>query len=133
MQINLLKTNPEAETEGVWVTYEDTDIQLKIARIGNPKFDAFVAKKSAPHLDKIRKGEANELQENITQQAVAHTILVDWKNIDDENGKPIPYSGKKSEEFLSDPSLRDFYKFVLVTSNQAENFRYEAQQEAVGN
>ena len=132
VKLSALKTNPEAEVEGVWVDFEDTGVKLKIARIGNPAFDKLISKLSAPHLKKLRKGD-DELQESITAKAVASTILVGWKGLDDDDGKPLKYSKGKSKELLTDPALRDLFKFVLVTANEAARFRAEVKEDTVGN
>lgn len=132
VNISALKTNPQAEEEGVWVDYENTGVKLKIARIGNPAFDKAVNKLSAPHLKKIRNGDAS-LQEKLTKEAIAETILLDWKGIEDDDGKTLKYSKKLSKELLNDPALRDLYKFVLITSNDVERFRQEIAEDTAGN
>ena len=132
-KLSLVKTDPEREIDGVWVTYE-LDIELKIARIGNTAFDDLVRTLSEPHLKGIRNKRLKPEQlEAITKKAAAETLLVDWKNIEGEDGKKIKYSSKKALEFFDDPTLSDMYKFVVITANEAELYRQEIDEDSVGN
>ena len=132
VKLSAVKTDPDRESGGVWVDWE-MGISLKIARIGNEKFDAMVRKLSEPHLRSLRQDPNDEKMEEVTRKAVAKHILVGWKNIEDDDGSPLAYSAKRSRDLLTDPALRDLYKFVLITANNAELYRREIDEESVGN
>jgi len=132
--LKLLKTDTAKESEGVWVDWE-LDVKLRIARMGNPAFDAMMKRLSQPHLKKVRDRsiEGDEALEAVIVEAAAHTLLVGWKNIEDENGKAIKYSAKKAYEFFKDDGLRDLYKFVLSQANDAAQYRQSLDEDAAGN
>lgn len=56
----------------------------------------------------------------ITREAVAETILVDWEGITRE-GVPVPYS--KEEALSALRQMKDFYELVVGTANSIEHFR----------
>lgn len=132
-KLSSIKTDTVKSENGVWVDYE-SGIRLKIARIGNPAFQSFVSSRQKNKIRGIRSGSISSQEaEQITKEAVARHILLDWQNVEDEDGLPLRYSPEKSLEILSDPQLSDLYSFVLVTSNNSEIYRLEAQEEAKGN
>ena len=123
VSIESVKTDLSKEIEGVWVEYEG-GISLKIARLNNPVHKEVVEKLSAPHMKGFRAHTIpQETRDKISKKAVAETILLDWKNIDDADGNPIPYSREKALEFFENPELADFYDYVVIVSNQKENYR----------
>ena len=134
-KLNLVKTDPDKE-KGVWVPYE-LDIELKIARVGNAKFDELVRRLAEPTLKeqraKAKKMAEDPLGDEIIMKAAAKHLLVDWKHIEDEEGKPIKYSAAKALELFQDPGLRDLYKFVMATSGESERYRMELDEESAGN
>ena len=71
--------------------------------------------------------------ERTTKEAIAHTIVLGWRNLEDDNGNSIPYSPEKALEFLKDPEMLDFYNWVLLTANNAELFRKQFDAESEGN
>jgi hypothetical protein len=128
-----IRTDPDKESSGVWVTYED-DIELKLARMNNPAFDKFLETRQGPNLGKFRKQKQTDAEQDaLIKDAVAATILLDWKGIEDEDGKLVPFSKEKASELVKDPSLRDFYRFILIESSNAMNFRKAVLKEALGN
>ena len=128
-----LKTDPEKESEGGWVPYQ-IGVELKIGRIGNTAFAECVRRLSEPHLKELRTNRLPEdVLEDITREAVAKHILMDWKNIEDDDGKPFKYTQKRAEDILADPGMRDLYKFILLSANEAELYRQEIDEESAGN
>lgn len=132
-KLSLIKTDSKREVEGVWVEWE-MGVELKIARAGNRAFDDLMQKTSEPFLKKTRKGELPEGKaEEILKHCVASTILLGWKNIEDDDGKTLKYSAKKAKELLDDEDLRDLYKFILVQSNETARYRRELDEDGAKN
>jgi len=131
--IALIKTDLQKETQGVWIDFE-VGIKLKIARARNLAYRELMTKLTEPHRKTIREGgmEFEEL-EDILKQVRAETILLDWRNIEDEAGNIITYSAKQALEFFRDPELRDFYTFVIVQSENMENFKKELVKDSEKN
>tara|TARA_R110002020_G_scaffold41325_6_gene122006 strand:+ start:9386 stop:9790 length:405 start_codon:yes stop_codon:yes gene_type:complete len=133
VKLQSIKESKQREAKGIWVDYE-MGIQFKIAKMGNPKFQAKVRQLSAPHIKQIRDDKLPpEKMEEIQMSAVAETILLGWKNIDDDDGKAIRYSAKRAKEILSDIELRDIYDFVLVEANNQSNYEIEVGEDSAKN
>ena len=128
-----IKTDMDKAQQGVWQPYI-LDIELLIASINNPKYKQERSRLIKPHQRRIRSGEMSaEKVLEILKPAVAKHLLLDWKNIEDDNGQPIPYSPEKVLELFNDPTLSDLYDFVLETAGEKELFRKELQQESAKN
>ena len=124
------KTDEDKEVEGAWVPLSAT-ARIKVARMGNTRYRECMRKKSAPYR---QSGIANtippEVLEQIVREAVAETILVDWKGITTD-GTDVPYSKDTSLKFCTD--LKDFYNLVLTAADNMETFRVNGQAVLVGN
>jgi|TARA_R100000501_G_C2618568_1_gene112040 hypothetical protein len=132
-KLNSVALNPESSVEGIWVTYM-YDIELKIARLGNSKYKEYAAKLLAPFVRESRgKVLPDERLEKVTKPAVANCILVDWRNIQNDDGTEFEYSPEKALEILSDDKYVDLYEFVMLTSGNSEIFRAELQEDSAGN
>ena len=132
-RLNAIATDMEKADGGVWVTYE-AGIEVKIARWGNKNHQTYTQQLLRPHLSVIRgKNAEPELLEDIDKQSAAKYILIDWKNIQDDNDKDIPYSPEKAFEIFKKPEYQDFYKFVVNVSMNRENYRLDAQKDAEKN
>lgn len=132
-KLQTVKENKQREAKGVWVAYE-IGIEFKVARMGNPKFQAKVRELSAPHIKQIRNGELPQAKmEAIQMEAVAETILVGWRNIEDDDGKALRYSVKRAKEILADEELRDIYDFILSEAGNQANYAVEVAEESVKN
>ena len=120
--INSIKTSVDKEENGVWVDFAE-GIQLKIARARNPKYQEVLRNLIEPHKKDIRddKLELEDI-EVILLEIRAKTILLDWKNIE-EDGKAVPYSVAKAMEYFKDPELKDFYVFVVTISENADQYK----------
>ena len=121
--IELIKTSLQKENDGVWVDFAE-GIELRIARARNPKYQELLRKLVDPVRMKIRNDEIDMKDFNkILLEVRAKTILLDWKNIDDKDGKSIPYSVTKALEFFRDPELKDLYTFVVTISENADQYK----------
>jgi hypothetical protein len=131
--INLIKTDCVKEVNGVWVDFS-LGIRLKIARARNSAYRELMNELIEPHRKDIRKDETDiEVINEILKEVRAKTVLLDWENIEDEKGKVISYSSKKALEFFNDPELKDFYTFVIVASENLENFKKDLVKESEKN
>lgn len=132
MKLNALKQNVDKEQSGVWVEYEGTEVSFLIARMNNPRYTEKIRKAT-----KVGRGmrfrKAEDVTDKLVLEAVAETILLDWKGLEDESGKPIPFSTSAAMEILSDPQYRDVYNFILMFASDRENFLNEEVDSIVKN
>ena len=119
--IELIKTSVQKETDGVWVDF--AGIGLRIARARNPKYQEVLRSLVEPRKKDIRDDKLDiEDFNKILDEVRAKTILLDWKNLQDNDGKEIPYSSEMALKFFRDPELKDFYKFVMAVSDDADQY-----------
>jgi hypothetical protein len=131
--INAVKTDLNKEENGTWIEFA-LGIRLKIARARNPRYQERLRELTDPHRKDIREDKADLKQmAKILKKVRAETILLDWENIEDESGQPIPYSSEKALEFFNDNELKDFYSFVVLSSEQIDNFKKDLVEESEKN
>lgn len=122
------KTDKDAETNGVWVEV-DNGVELKVARINNDK-----AREERRRLEKPYRNFANgapeHVQEDILRKVVSKHVLLDWKGVTDDDGKPLTFSAETAEKLFKE--FPDFLNDVLNLSMARETFAAEAT-EAVKN
>ncbi len=119
-------TNPTLEKDGVWVELSEifTGIEVKVARLNNKKAQNMYKDRMKPYR-KYEKQHVNmpphikEEIESVVHRVYAETILLDWKNIE-EDGKVVPYSIEKATEFLKNS---DFFDQINFLCTEAETFR----------
>ncbi len=126
------QTDEDAEVDGVWVDLGDGG-RVKVARFGNPVHEKVMERLRRPYRNMLRSGRdlPKDIQDRLTIEGLAESILLDWSGLEDENGKAIAFSKKKAKELLTD--LKDFRNAVSFLALEAETFRKEALEEAAKN
>lgn len=134
MNIAKFKTDGALENEGVWLEVGD-GLSLRVARIGNRKHSELWTKLNAdPKIVRMASLGTipDEEYERMLIEAMAETILLDWKGLTDGDGEAaveIPFSKAKAKEVLK---LRDFRQLVHRMAAEAGNFRAEQVEAAAG-
>jgi len=125
------KTDTSLENNGVWIPAGD-GLELKIARMNNPKYVEYIRVKGQ-HLRAICAATNSTPPEMIPiiRGAVASTILLDWKGLNDEAGKPIEYSPEVASKVFDE--YPEFYGLVLKLADEPNNFREAMKEVASGN
>lgn len=120
-------TNKTKEQDGTWIKGPE-GMEYLIARMGNKNYRDLIDKLLAPHRVALRQGRMDdELLTKITREVISKTILLDWKNVEIEEGQGFvdytPAIGAKEME--ANP---DFADFISMQSQTFAN--YAADQEA---
>lgn len=125
-------TDAQAEIEGVWVDLGG-GASVKVARFGNPKHTELVKQLQKPYAQSIKAGVdiADDLKTAMAVESMAQAILLDWKGIEDEDGKLIPHSIENAKKLLGD--LKDFRDTIAFLATQQETFRKAALEQAAKN
>ena len=132
-KIGSIKSDLQKETGGVWKEYS-LGIRLKIARARNPKYQEMLRVLMKPHQKVARTGDMEtKVFNDILKKVRAETILLGWENIESDAGKKIPYSKKQALAFFNDPELQDFYLFVVLSSNDEDNYRKDLVEDSAKN
>lgn len=123
-------TNSSKEIEGAWIDLGE-GASLKVARLGNKENRALIQKLTTPHRVALRNGKLGEdLVEKITIEAMAATILLDWKGIE-LDGKALPYSRDNAIKLLTE--YKDFREQVSAFAADIALFQDEEEAAAVKN
>lgn len=128
-------TDKTKEIEGVLVEYpanEDGSIpSFKLARMcrSNKRYVKAVETATRPHK---RAGELGtikpEVAEEIMLDVFVGTILLGWENLQDLEGKEIPYSKSKAKEIMVE--IPDLYDDLQKKANDINTFlKSEMEQE----
>lgn len=116
------------DTEGVWHKYGDTDVEFLIARAGTPHFLRISDKHERPFRKQIARGTlGTDKQVEIMCNAMGEGILLGWKGLADEDGKPLEYSAEMSAAVLR--LNRDLREWVTEVSDEMARVRDDAIEE----
>lgn len=135
---NLFKfaTDLEKEREGVWTPWLG-DIELKVAAITSPEFEAYLRRVTSPIQHKIRSGDIDdEVLASISKEGVAKFLLRDWRNVEEPDGDgfvTVHYSWQKALEYFEDPRMKHFYRDVVQIASRQAQFRAADLEAREGN
>ncbi len=126
----LFATDAAAETEGVWIPVCE-GIEVKIARMGNEKFQKAYRRLCKPHRNLIRQGLLDSATEKrLLKEALAEGVLLDWRGLK-QDGAPLAYSREAALKLLTE--LKDFADFVADEARRLDNFRERDLEDAEKN
>lgn len=137
-----MRKDPEKEKDGAWYDYlptkneagetENPDgsrvmVRFKMRRTGgsNTKFLAAVEKASEPY--KNDKDIDAEKQLKIMQEVFCDHILVDWENVQNEEGEYIEFSKENAMHIFE--LLPDVYHHLLLEVKSGQMFKLEKARE----
>jgi len=104
--------------DGAWTTYRG--VKLKVARSGNDAFAKKFTRLVKPIQNDIdTKSASDEILEKTLSDALAGTVLVDWKPFKN-GGEMVKYSDENAADLLYND--RDCRKFVQDFANDIDNF-----------
>lgn len=132
MDLGQLRTNPQAQEDGVWVEIGE-GASLLIGRMNNRKYAKKLTALLKPYERQVQMGTlADDKAEDLLAEAYSFGILLDWKGIEFE-GKAVKYSRAKAKQLLLDPTLKDFRQLVEDLAGQQKLYRDEAIEEDTKN
>ncbi len=117
MKLSDVKINAARAEAGAWVKDipEMGNLELKVRGFHNADDRAILAREmeALPAKNRMRGRVSDEDRERIMNVRLRDAILVDWRNIEGEDGQPVPYSKDAAEKFLNDPDLAAFRGAVI--------------------
>lgn len=133
MKITNLMLDLAAIEGGHWVENIPglADVRILTKGVGNA---AFRALNSQLVKALVRDGKAGaelttEQAEEIEAQLLLKTCLLDWENLTNDDGTPLPFSSEKAELFLTNPTYRPIRTGIAYAAQQV-GARVAAQVEA---
>lgn len=125
MDLKTFKTDPELD-QGAWIKLGDAEI--KIARIGSPRYVAASTARLKPHARSIELGVITEAEASkIEAELIADFIVIDWKNVS-LDGEALAYSRANVLRALE---IEVFRTWVKDQARDLENFRLAETKDAV--
>ena len=110
---------------GTWIPYQDAE--FLIAHAGNAKFQRAMARLQKPFRRKIEKNEMDPVdQKKILIQAMSEAILLDWRKVEDDEGKAVAYDRKAGQMLLTNDE--SFREFVMEFAMDLQNFKDEEKE-----
>lgn len=108
---------------------------IRVAERDNPRHRAALARLQLENADALRKGgeAATAAWSKLQTRALAEAILVDWWNLEGEDGQAIVYSADAAEKILADATLWPFRNFVEDVSGILRGYRVDQEEAAKGN
>jgi hypothetical protein len=127
--LNKYKTDKAAELAGVWIEVDETDagkVEWKIARLNNEKARAERKNLEKPYRNFSQTPDS--VSEDILRKVVARHVLLDWRNMTDEDGAVMEYSAESAEAlFVKYP---DMLNDVVSAAMARETFQTEGVEAA---
>jgi hypothetical protein len=129
-KLSKIKRDPNTAEQGAWVNNVLDDICLKVAASNNKKYSEEVKRLMKPHLRSYKNNPAFDgIFEDFQNKAMAKAILLDWKNIENEDGTQLAYSETAAYNLLKDPENKELRDLVIALSEENEVFRKEVQED----
>lgn len=127
------KTDKNIEKEGILLEYglnsSGAVIAIRVARAGgaNVQFTKMLETKTKPYRRQIQNDAIDiKVVDKILKEVYAHTIVLDWENVEDESGKPLPFSPENCIKLFDD--LPDLFKDVQEQSGKFQLFAEEIRE-----
>lgn len=130
MKLSEYKYDSVKEQEGIWFTTPE-GLKLRVARAGNPKALAMTRKLGVENQRRFRRTDLGDLVDDLSKQVAAKYILLDWAELEDDDGKPITFSSQKALEIFRE--YNEFYQEVMEYASRDDEFRDTMVEEAVKN
>jgi hypothetical protein len=126
MDLNKFKTDPTLD-EGVWLKLADAE--LKIARLGSPRYQSALLARLKPHRESIELGIMKDADAVLIEvELLADFILIDWRGNLELDGVPLSYSRENAIKVLQ---IEEFRRWVKEQAQRLENFRTGEVKESV--
>lgn len=131
MRFSEYVTDAALEEQGVWMRLRKGDAEVLVARAGNKQHEELVRRLRRKH-GQGRRGDdlPKEVEEAIALEALSRTILLGWKDFEDDDGKEIEYSAEKARELLK--LSRDFRIEVTEIATEMEVYKREETESGKG-
>lgn len=132
------KANDEIEKGGVWVEYDvnadNTTPAFRVARISktNVKYQKALERRMKPIRRSLTLGTITEKEsQRLYREVFLDAILLDWKNIKDENEEGILFSKENARKLFED--LPELFLDLQEKASDVSLFREEQKEDDAKN
>jgi hypothetical protein len=137
MKMSELAVDADRQENGAWVD-DIPDVQglrLKVRGSNNADWRRLQAKlmDAVPRKKKIGGRIDPDEQDRVISSCLLNCCLLDWDGLEDDDGKPIPYSKQMAIKLLNEPEYRRFRDSVIWAATVVADNVEVAQQDIAGN
>jgi hypothetical protein len=132
------KADSTLEKTGVALLYgtnsKGASIEITIARAGgaNKQYSKTLEHKTKPYRRMIQAGTMDQkVGEQIMREVYAETVILGWKNVEDEDGNELEFTKENVVKVLND--LPDLFRDIQEQANSLAVFRQESLDEEAKN
>jgi hypothetical protein len=132
------QTDTSLEKEGIILDYGKNSagktIAIRIARAGgsNVAYSRRMESKAKPFRRQIQNETIERaLLTDIVQEVFAETVVLGWENVEDAQGKPLPFSKENCIKLFAD--LPDLWEDVQEQAQRAALFRVQVREDDAKN
>jgi hypothetical protein len=127
MKFSKFATDKSLEIEGAWVDIGD-DAHIRVARIGNDRYAKRLETLYKPYRKMQRTNSVpDDLARKLFIDALATTVLLEWKGFTNEDGSEVPYTVDTAIAKLTE--LKDFRELVVEIATEVATYRNEEIEE----
>lgn len=132
------ETDPELEKTGIWLEYDVNSkgepIKIRIARAGgaNTQFTKRMEQRVKPLRRQIQNETLSvDAIQKLTQEVYSEAVVLEWLNVEDRDGNPIPFSAANVAKLFQD--IPDLFLDIQEQAQRSALFRKHIQQADSGN
>lgn len=130
-KLNKFATNLTLAQEGTEIDLGDGLI-VRIAKANNANYSKYMKQVLKPYERQLRQkagGLDDQIFERLYVEAIAETVWLGWRGLEDDNGVEIPYTKEKCIEILKDPQYDELKKLILGLAEESAVFAKEAVED----
>jgi len=137
MDIETLKTDPAAISEGRWIGDIPGmgDLELRVRGLSSPAVQQLQSRKlrALPKAERDRDGRPSpEAAARISGEVLAESVLLDWRNVS-VGGKAVKFDPALAKKWLTDPAYSRFADAVTTAASYVDNGEVAATEALAGN
>jgi hypothetical protein len=137
MKLSDITLDAERQENGAWVEEipELEGVKLLVRGINNSDWRRLQAKliEAIPRKKRLVGRIDTDEQDRIQSTCLLNACLLDWDGLEEDDGKPIPYSKELARKLLFESSWRKFRDGVVWAANIVAEQTSEDQKEILGN
>ena len=123
-------TDPELESEGVWLKFpEDRKLCVRRAGGANKKYLRTAQSAIKPFKRQLDRGTMDPEEINrLMREVYAKTIVADWSGINDETGTPVPCTPENVKAFFD--AFPEIFADVMDSASDLATYAEREIEEA---
>jgi hypothetical protein len=127
-KIGRFRRDATRAVDGRWCVYRE-GIRIKVASSSQDEF-ATEVRRVSKKLREENGGQdplAKDLLLALARPMATHLVR-DWQHIEDDEGKPVPFSIGKATEYLADPEMHELRAWVFERSHEYAEYQRAAAE-----